>query len=46
MSENRKRLIFPLIAGIIYLLILSSTVSDIGLTDDIDYYMKAALRYS
>lgn len=32
--------------SLLYLVVLCSTLSDIGPTDDIDYYMKAALRYS
>ncbi len=46
MSEPKKRIFVSLIIAVIYFTILFSTASDIGLTDDIDYYMKAAIKYS
>ncbi|MCX7957959.1 MAG: glycosyltransferase family 39 protein [Deltaproteobacteria bacterium] len=46
MPEKRKILITSLTVSLIYLIVLVSTASEIGLTDDVDFYMKAAIRYS
>ena len=46
MPHNKKILITSLAIFVVYLTVLVSTLNEIGLTDDVDYYMKAAIKYS
>ncbi|MGC8926403.1 MAG: glycosyltransferase family 39 protein [Myxococcota bacterium] len=46
MPEKRKILYTSLFIFILYLAVLIPTTEEIGLTDDIDFYMNAAMRYS
>ncbi len=46
MPHKRKILLTSLIIAIIYLAVLIPTAQEIGLTDDVDFYMKAAIKYS
>lgn len=46
MPQKRKILLTSLIIAIIYLAVLVPTAQEIGLTDDVDFYMRAAIRYS
>lgn len=46
MSDKRKILFTSLLIAILYLIMLIPTTNEIGLTDDIDYYMNAAMRYA
>ncbi|MCX7944972.1 MAG: glycosyltransferase family 39 protein [Deltaproteobacteria bacterium] len=46
MSEKKKVLLTSTTISLIYFITLVSTVSEIGLTDDVDFYMRAAIKYT